>query len=973
VKKAGLLLLCLALVSCASPSGPGVDADTNLTSRDREIRLLMEMDRIKKQERIRLAQLRQEALKGGGSLLLDQERESRAKSIALFRTLLSTYPDNTSDYMAEASYRLAELLFETERERIRGVLEKEGEQARIVPDFGEAIQAYNLLIERFPQHPLKEDALYGLAYCYTEQGDPDRAAEGYARLIEAFPSTRYAVEIHMRLGEYYFSMEDLPRAITHYQYVVDAQEPDYTEKALYKLGWCYYNLDRYSEAIDAFFAILDISKTSSLSADSLADETMDIIARSYAETGGTPALVKRIRSRPGDPYSSSILYRLADLYRERSFFPEAAGTFRTYMEMYPSGGHMPEVLSHLHETYHIRGDTLASLELSETFRDHIGPGTPWYQASSAQRREEATALILENLETAANRRRARSQAEGREAELGLALRDLRAYEEISGGQGPCRIRFLKGIVFTELNRFSESVRTLNDLASDSSCPDLTENAILASTDYQINSYDSSGTADLAAFEESVNILLRAFPRNPAAPKALLALGEMTLNSGDREGARGKLSLLIRSYPAGPESDMGRLLIARSFFMDANYRQAAAWFRESWRKAGQKEIQEEAHRLHIYSLFKNGEQLSLEGRTAEAAEQFEDIHRQFPGSEVAQVSLYNAGKLYRSIGLERKATSLFETLAATYTDSEFASEALQMSVLILEALGDPIKAGDDSMVLAERSTGEGRKTALVKAAQLYSEGNAPGKAASARSLYIDQYKEPAEELSRQLFLLGRDLEALGDWTGALKAYKRDVDLQKRYPDNLDITSSAARSQLRIAERSFSRYNDYHIVPPVDRTVVKKRELLQEVIRQFVSAGNYRTADVITASNYFIGRALELFKEDILSSPRPGDLSGAELEEYDLLLQEMAFPFEEKALQAYKVNILRSVKLELLDTWIERSFERMADMAPWSYLRNESIAYPSTLIRPPSAVSPSQPAASDPAAFKGKTAPAREETL
>jgi len=969
-----ILILCLlAATSCVTSPAPVVDTGEYLTPREREARLLMEMDRTKKQERNELTLLLRQAQKGGREFLMRQERESRLKSIELYRSLLSTYPDNTSDYMAEASFRLAELLFETERERIRRVLETGGETAEIVPDFNAAIQAYTRVIERFPRHPLTEDALYGLAYCYTEQGEPDQAADGYARLIQAFPGTRYSVEINMRLGEYYFTMEDLTRAITNYRYVVEVGEPEYVEKALYKLGWCYYNLDRYEDAIDSFFAVLDLNIRYKITVDSLANESMDIIARSYTESGGTPALIRRIRTRPADNYSSHILYKLADLYRERSFFPEANGTFRTYIELFPSGDSMPEVLKHMRETHHIRGDTLASLELSEIFRQHIGPGTAWYEKATAGRREQARSLILNNLETAANRRRARSQTAGRETELSQALKDLTVYEEISGVDSPCRIKHLKGIVLTELDRFPDAVHVLNDLAGENSCSELAERAILASTNYQIIAYDRSGKVDLPLFENTVNILTDLSPGNPVTPRAILALGEITLNSDDLPGARTKFSLLIRSYPTTPESDRARLLIARTFFKEADFRQAAAWFRESRRKTRDDATREEAHRLQIYSLFKYAEELSTKGKTTEAAERFEAIHRQFPDSDVAQVSLYNAGKLYRSIGLERKATSLFETLAATYTDSEFASEALQMSVLILEALGDPIRAADDSMVLAARSHGEEREVALLKAAQLYLAGNAPERAASSRSIYIKEYPESAEELSRQLFLLGRDLETIGDWDGALAAYTRNVTLQKKDPGNEILTTFAARSQLRIAERSFSQYKGYHIAPPIDETVVRKRDMLQIVIRDFVAAGKYRTADVITASNYFIGRALELFKENILSSPKPGGLTPQELEEYELLLQEMAFPFEAKALDAYRINIQRSVKLEFIDPWIEKTFERMAELAPWSYLRNESIAYPSTLIQPPPLALPPLPGPGGPNAMKETDIPDQEEVL
>ena len=60
--------------------------------------------------------------------------------------------------------------------------------------------------------------------------------------------------------------------------------------------------------------------------------------------------------------------------------------------------------------------------------------------------------------------------------------------------------------------------------------------------------------------------------------------------------------------------------------------------------------------------------------------------------------------------------------------------------------------------------------------------------------------------------------------------------------------------------------------------------------------------------------------------------------------MAYPFEEKALQAYKVNIQRAMELEILDPWIEKSYHRMAELAPWAYLREEKLLYPLTVIKP-----------------------------
>jgi len=935
------LIIILLAASCATTQQPS----NQLSSKERESMLLFEMDRTKKQDKARLDRMVARSQVRGDEALARQEEEARHRSIQLYRALLERFPENRNDIMAEASFRLAELLFENERERIRFILETEGEEADLVPDFADAIKAYRAVIERFPAHPLTEDALYGLSYCYTEQGDPDSAADGYTELIAKFPGTRYAIEINMRLGEYNFTMENLQEAIVHYKYVISNGAPDYVEKALYKLGWCYYNLDDYKTAIDKFFTLLDQNIEFGRSPESLVDESIDIIARSFSESGGTPSLVKTFSRRGYNEYSPTIMLKLADLYKERSLYPEAIGTYRTYLERFPAGKQVPEALENMRESYFIRADTLEALGISETLVENIGPGTQWYVKSTPDRQDEAMFRIYDGLEAAAGRRRARSQAAGKINELNIALNNLELYESLAVENTPCRISHLKSLVLAELGQFPESPLAYNQLAVSDKCTDWAERASLESVAFQIQVYENEKKYDLPLFEKSVGILEMYAPDNPSAPKALLALGEITLNTDDTAAARNHFSRIIRKYPGSDQSDRARLLVARTFFKENNFKQAATWFKESWKKNSESEERAEARKLHVYSLFKHAEKLSDSNQIAESADRFKSIYDHFPESDVAQVSLYNSGKLFRSIGLERRATTLFEELASAYRESDLASEALQMSVLILEALGDPIRAADDSMALAEISDGHERASALLKAADLYSKGQDHSKAAASRKVYTNEFREPLVEYARQMYLLGKDFEVNGDWSEASGVFRNVVAFQKKHDTNVEISGYAARSQLSIAEESYERYNSMKIIPPVEESVVNKRDLLQEVIRNFVAAGTYKMADVITASNFFIGRSLELFKEDILNSPRPEDLSEIELEEYNLLLDEMAYPFEEKALNAYKTNIQRAVKLEILDPWIEKSFERMAQLAPWAYEREEAYSYPSTLIYPP----------------------------
>ncbi len=927
----------LLLGACATTSSP----ERQLTTREQEALLLREVDRSRKHEEATIERLSARARKGGPAFLAAEEENARKRSVALYRSLIEKYPDNRNNIMAEASFRLAELLFESERERIRKIIDTRGFEGELTPDFSEAIEAYSAVVNRFPDHPLVEDALYGLAYCYTEQGYTDLAADGYYRLIELYPGTRYALEINMRLGEYYFENNDLERAKSHYRAVIDTRDPEYLDKAYYKLGWCLYNQERYSDAIDSFFALLDLDITRVRDPDSLVGESIEIIARSFAESSGTPGLTRRLASRTWDSRSSTLLLNLADLYKERSLYPEAVGTYRTYIKHYPAGKELPEVLAHLGESYHTRGDPLSALELSERSPDLLGPESPYYSKLSEEEKQKTRSLILESLEESADRRRARALAGGSESDLHRARINIDIYFRFAGDEVPCRVRFLLGTVQSELRSYPDTVVTLNGLSAREECSQWAERSSLMAIDFQVEIYEEKKEVDIAMFTASVDHLADAAPENPGMSKAVLALGEIATNLSMYPDARSHFSRVIRHHSATAESARARVMMARTFFHEGNYRQAAAWFKEAWRKSPKTEDGLEAKRLHIYSLFKEAGKLSKQNQVTAAAGKFENIYRSFPDVDVAQTSLYNAGKLYRQLGLEMKATDLFEELAAAHEESKLARDALKMSVLILEALGDPGRAAEDAHVLADRTAGEERARSLIKSADLFSTAGLHEKAANIREIFTREYPDPAQRMVKQTFRMGTDLETAGKWDHAAAVYRKVIANYSSEPGSTAISGFAARAQLRLAEKAYRRYVDIKIVPPVERTVERKRKLLQSVIKHFVDAGSYRIADVITASNYYIGRSLELFKDEILGSPNPPGLSGPEAEEYRMLLQEMAYPFEEKALSAYRVNITRSQKLQLLDPWIEKSFARMALLAPWAYGRDEHLSYPLTL--------------------------------
>ena len=65
-----------------------------------------------------------------------------------------------------------------------------------------------------------------------------------------------------------------------------------------------------------------------------------------------------------------------------------------------------------------------------------------------------------------------------------------------------------------------------------------------------------------------------------------------------------------------------------------------------------------------------------------------------------------------------------------------------------------------------------------------------------------------------------------------------------------------------------------------------------------------------------------------------MSAEEIEQYDILLEEQAFPFEEKAIEFYLVNLKRA-REDVYDKWVRKSVKKLGELFPGRYLRKEKL--------------------------------------
>jgi hypothetical protein len=75
------------------------------------------------------------------------------------------------------------------------------------------------------------------------------------------------------------------------------------------------------------------------------------------------------------------------------------------------------------------------------------------------------------------------------------------------------------------------------------------------------------------------------------------------------------------------------------------------------------------------------------------------------------------------------------------------------------------------------------------------------------------------------------------------------------------------------------------------------------------------------------------EALMASERPASLSSEELEQYEMLLEEQAFPFEEKAIELHEANIAR-LSMGVFDEWVQASLGALATLVPARYAKLET---------------------------------------
>jgi tetratricopeptide (TPR) repeat protein len=313
----------------------------------------------------------------------------------------------------------------------------------------------------------------------------------------------------------------------------------------------------------------------------------------------------------------------------------------------------------------------------------------------------------------------------------------------------------------------------------------------------------------------------------------------------------------------------------------------------------------------------------------------------PQSAIRATAEFDAATMYIKMSSWDKAVPVLENFRKTFPNHpEYARSISEKLAYSYAESGQYQKAADEIGILIATEIDPGKKQQLTwQAAEMYEKAGNKKKAIDMYIAYINNFPQPFERYIEAHFIVSEyfrsthELEKWGTWLS------RTVTDEHNGGDSRTERTHyiAASALIHITKPVIKQYEQATLTMPIDKSLARKTALLEKALNAYKEIMSYQIAEFTTESTYRVGELYNQLAKSIMDSQRPADLSAEELEQYEILLEEQSFPFEEKAIEIHTTNAART-KDGLYDQWVKKSIELLALLQPARYQKAEkSQAY------------------------------------
>ncbi|MFQ5752234.1 MAG: tetratricopeptide repeat protein, partial [bacterium] len=779
----------------------------------------------------------QKYYKNATDSLLKEQEKLQQREIQNLEVFLKSHPN--SPILDKIIIRLANLLYEQASQDFEDVNDEYNrlmtlyneKQIQEIPeepvkDFRRPLSLYQQIIDEFPHSKLIDDAIYNKGYLLEESGKSATAYQAFKELVDTFPESPYVPDALMRMAEYYFNppVNNLEKAIELYKIVLNYQESSKYDAALYRLGWAYYRLSDYPQAI-SYFTILadDIDRFEQLDPNAnyhfpaVREEAIEYIGISFLDYGGPNRAAQYFKEIGGRSYGFDVLKKIGDAYMEvKEEYGNAINAYQLLLSMYPDSPEAPAIQAKIAEAYRSSEDeNMVYTRRAELFQKYKSDGEWWDKIENPSAKKEAMVLAEKAIRDNINLMLKKAE-KTKDSNLYLqAIEDSRDYlATFSADSNAALIHWNMALTLdTKLGMhqqaFDEYIKISNLYWNSNFQKQAAENAIaiadeaikadsleqertaLAFTNDDIRdgltAKDSLGnklklqkielTPDELQLVAALENYIKLFPDEPETAKILAKTGSLYYDHHQFKESIKYFKTLVKHYPDSPEANYARYITMESYFGKSDYESTEILARRL--KDSSPEYASKANKRLSESLFLQAETYAESSDHLSAAEEYRRIVTEVPTSEFADLALYNSSLEYERAKEYEKAVDSYRQLLNNYPQSEHSISALNNLAFDYRELNDYHNAAltYEQLAAAQPNQNEAQ-VALYNASVSFVQAEEWQQAIRINTKFVERFPD-AEDADELLFNNANYYFKLNDIANANKIYE---DFANKFPDS-----------------------------------------------------------------------------------------------------------------------------------------------------------------------------------------------
>lgn len=848
---------------------------------------------------------------------------------------------------AEATRRIADLQIQ--------VIDEKGNNPEVAGKvLAESIAMYQKLLAEQPNNPANDGLLYQMARAYQNSGQIDQAINTLLRLEKEYPLSNLALDSHARVADLLYTQKRYAEAEKEYSAVMSYGPGSvFYEPAQYKSGWSQYQQGKFNDAIGTFFTILDRDlpddaadepeeALAGVAPDKLdfARDALRVVGLSFVALGGGKS-INQYYDAHGEPRFSVLIYNsLAQTQLAKQTYTAAATTYAAFIQRHPQDERAPLFQTKIISANDAGGFSETVIAEKERYVNTYAPGTTYWAGKAPT--DEVMGTLRKYLDDVAKYHHALAQADrkGHQSEFLVAADWYRKTLAIfpKDPQAPATNLLLADALLDggqTRAAADEYTRTSYDYPHH----ERSEDAAYAAVQAYEKRVDEVPEADkqasrLLAIDSAVR-LADTYPQHAQKLPVLTRAAEDLHANGDLPRAIQVASRVIGAQPAAPQP-----LLRSTWAVTADSQFALGQFAES----------EKAYRQLLgllpntdpgygvaveqlaVSIYKQADAARTAGDLKTAAQGFLRVGQSAPTAKIRPTADYDAAAAFIQLKDWNTAEQVLESFRNRYPNHPLLPDVDKKLAVAYESDNKPQAAAQAYQRIFNRTTEtpDVRAEAGWSAATLYDKAKQPLLAANAYEAYVAAFPRPferqldARERLSQIYQQQNDQPRYQQSLRALIAADAGAGADR----NDRSRALAARASLEIGRSLSASAAAVRLSLPLNQSLASKKQATESAIQMLTQAANYGFADVATAATFELGQVYQQFARALLDSERPRTLKGDELEQYNLLLEEQADPFETKAIQAHETNLQR-LRVNVYDQWVAKSVDALAKLAPAKY--------------------------------------------